>query len=164
MILTNFEQAKFWSRVDVTTKDGCWEWKGARSAGYGMFRCQGKYLSAHRVAYEIFKGPIPPGFGYHGTVVMHGCDNRRCCNPYHLRLGTNQSNRQDLIRKSTSRRPNGRHLKADIVAQIFSDQRAYRDVALHFGVAISTVCRIKKRMFREQSRGTPRERSGTPIA
>jgi len=30
---------------------------------------------------------------------MHTCDNRRCCNPAHLRIGTQQDNIDDMIQK-----------------------------------------------------------------
>ena len=44
-------------------------------------------------------GPIPPSDAYHGTVVMHICDNRICCNPNHLRLGTHDDNMADMAAK-----------------------------------------------------------------
>ena len=42
---------------------------------------------AHRLAYELTIGDIPGDL-----TVDHLCRNRRCCNPAHLRLLTNEEN------------------------------------------------------------------------
>jgi hypothetical protein len=42
---------------------------------------------AHRVTYEHFVGPIPPGL-----FLDHLCRNRACCNPTHLEPVTPQQN------------------------------------------------------------------------
>jgi len=73
---------------------GCIEWVGYTRGGYGSLRIDGKQLQAHRVAYEISKGPIPEGL-----FVCHKCDNRRCINIEHLFLGTNKDNVDDMVNK-----------------------------------------------------------------
>lgn len=52
----------------------------------------------HRVMWEYLNGPIPQGL-----VVMHTCDNRACCNPAHLKLGTQADNVHDMVTKGRSR-------------------------------------------------------------
>jgi hypothetical protein len=42
---------------------------------------------AHRVAYEIYRGPIPEGL-----VLDHLCRNRQCVNPSHLEAVENRTN------------------------------------------------------------------------
>lgn len=54
----------------------CMVWTGPlSSAGYGRLSSK----LAHRVYYELLRGPIPAGL-----VLDHLCRNRACCNPDHL--------------------------------------------------------------------------------
>jgi HNH endonuclease len=79
-------------------ENGCWEWTSySDGGGYGNISRNGKTQKAHRVSYEAFKGPIPPGL-----VVRHTCDNPCCVNPDHLILGTQKDNMAD--RDSRGRR------------------------------------------------------------
>lgn len=62
----------------------CWVWTAARNMlGYGKFdpgtRLRHGWNAAHRVAYELFVGPVPLG-----TELDHLCRNPSCCNPDHL--------------------------------------------------------------------------------
>jgi hypothetical protein len=51
-------------------------------------------MGAHRAAYRFWVGEIPDGL-----FVCHRCDNRRCCNPAHMFLGTPLDNHRDCIAK-----------------------------------------------------------------
>lgn len=69
----------------------CIVWTGTRvRSGYGLYRGR----RAHRVAYELAYGPIPPGL-----EVMHRCDNRPCVRPEHLWAGTHADNMRDKVAK-----------------------------------------------------------------
>lgn len=69
-------------------ENGCWEWTGALySGGYGQATINRTGYTAHRVAYEVFKGSIPEGL-----VLDHLCRNRCCINPDHLDPVTNREN------------------------------------------------------------------------
>lgn len=88
--LTEVEVARFWAKVQKG--DGCWKWTGAKNAyGYGLvcLRAAGKQvrLGAHRVAWQIVRGPIP-----NGLTCDHLCRNRDCVNPDHLEPVTNREN------------------------------------------------------------------------
>jgi hypothetical protein len=75
----------------------CWLWTGhINQYGYGRFGR--KHFAAHRVAYEVYIGPIPDGL-----CVLHTCDVRHCVNPAHLWLGTKGDNNRDCVRKGRYR-------------------------------------------------------------
>ena len=81
-------EERFWPKVDRSGE--CWEWTASRSVdGYGMIRKERERASAyaHRVSYELTRGPIPEGF-----QVDHVCHNTSCVNPDHLRLATQKQN------------------------------------------------------------------------
>ncbi len=65
--------------------------------GYGkMTKEQGDQIptGAHRVSWELHRGPIPAG-----VYVLHRCDVPACVNPEHLFLGSAADNVQDMIAK-----------------------------------------------------------------
>ena len=85
-----------WPGFYVVSDRGCHEWSRARDwRGYGRLRMKGRSPGAHRLAYELFVGPIPEG-----QVVRHRCDNPCCVNPDHLEVGTHVDNARDCIERS----------------------------------------------------------------
>ena len=88
----------FWNRLDTNQETGCWERRNAKGK-HPRIRIFGKLYSPHRVAYTLKHGPIPIGRGYHGNVILHSCDNPPCCNPDHLKLGTQADNVADMLAK-----------------------------------------------------------------
>lgn len=154
---------RFHEKYKVNDETGCWEWTGALTHGYGVINSggAGKAIRAHRVAYELFVGPIPNGDGYHGTCVLHRCDNPRCVNPEHLFLGTNADNVADmdakgrrvsvprtgpLLDKSGMRRGE-RHpmakLTTEQVSAIRTSSMAGTELAAQYGISKSTVSQIR---------------------
>lgn len=72
------------------TEGGCWEWaRSARPDGYAMTVFNGKYRLVHRVSALFFHGL---DIDDRSQVVDHICRNRKCCNPSHLRVVTQQEN------------------------------------------------------------------------
>jgi len=68
--------------------DGCWEWTGAKQrGGYGHLSIDGRSIGAHRVVFELLKGPIPAGLD-----LDHLCRNPGCVRPDHLEPVTRQVN------------------------------------------------------------------------
>lgn len=135
---------RFWAKVDKG--DGCWCWTGTGSR-YGMFWSgDGRRIGAHRFSYEMHRGPIP-----NGMLVMHTCDNPKCVNPDHLRLGTPKDNMEDMDRKGR-RRTGARRgeacsfsaLNADAVRFIRAHpEMRLTDLGERFGVTPNTIRAVR---------------------
>lgn len=80
----------------VVNSNDCWIWQGGiNNIGYGMMRDGQKMRTVHRVSYEEHNQSSIPSH----LIVMHSCDNKLCCNPNHLSLGTRKDNTDDMVRK-----------------------------------------------------------------
>jgi hypothetical protein len=83
-------------------KHACWVWTGSEKSGhtkfkgrdYGQIWHNGRIRGSHRVAYELFVGPIG------NDTVHHKCANRRCCNPNHLQRATQQENKAEMFARN----------------------------------------------------------------
>ena len=102
-ILSKQDILRFWSKVHIGKPDECWEWQaGENSDGYGAVWVEepaGFNYRAHRVAWTIVYGPIPPGMN-----VLHRCDVRACQNPRHLFMGSLADNNHDRDQKNRTAR------------------------------------------------------------
>lgn len=88
-------EERFWKKVEIGNEDECWNWVGAiDTPKYGAFKYNGKKVNSHRMAWFLTYGEFPE------LLVLHSCDNRKCCNPKHLFLGTHKDNVQDMISKN----------------------------------------------------------------
>jgi len=100
----------FESLIKINNDTGCHEWVGPKKEGYGWFSIDGNLKSAHRISFEIHKGPIPEKIN-----VCHSCDNPSCVNPEHLWLGTQFDNVNDMMSKKRGNKASGEsHHKAKI--------------------------------------------------
>ena len=93
-------------RCRINRETDCWEWQDAKSKkGYGRVKFGGRLLLPHRVvavAAGILTGPSEDE---DQRLVLHECDNRRCCNPAHLKTGTQSENMQDCVARGRWRNP-----------------------------------------------------------
>src|ERR1700743_2052316 len=121
---------RFMSMTRRNETNGCLEWDSFRWFGYGMFYYMGKPRKAHRVSWELYRGPIPEGL-----CVLHRCDNRACVDPEHLFLGTYQDNTDDMRAKGrdnyTSRRKRNGISQGNDSVQIPSQRGLRRGPDLH---------------------------------
>lgn len=96
--LTAAEAFRFARYVERAGEKECWSWIGASYGRYNAFQFRGYAELAHRIAYIIANGAIPPGM-----CVCHDCDNTKCVNPAHLILGTQKFNMRDMSAKMRAR-------------------------------------------------------------
>ena len=82
----------------IVSPDGCWLWTGAKLHGYGRIQDQRKQRAAHRVAWEIGHGPIPPKHD-----IVHTCDRRDCVRLSHLELVTMAERRRRDRQRAASK-------------------------------------------------------------
>lgn len=149
------DKHRFYSSVLFDNSDRCWEWQLALSGnGYGVFSvCRSSHsttILAHRVAFFLFWGIDPQDY-----LVLHECDNRKCCNPNHLFVGTYDDNNKDRNRKGRTRYGvstgmNNGHAKlsSEQVSEMRSARKNeqptpfYRELATRFGVTKDYARRI----------------------
>lgn len=128
---------RFWAKVEKS--DGCWNWTGYTTRGYGRFYTGHKKIEvyAHRYSYELAYGESTAGF-----MVCHKCDNPRCVRPDHLFLGTQAENLRDMRdkgRQSRGDRAGNALLSDDIVRFIRSSSERRPELAKKFGVSVATI-------------------------
>ena len=86
--IQNFER-----KIKIEPLTFCWEWTACKfRQGYGLFHFNGKDGSAHRFAYEYWKGKIPAGL-----EIDHLCNNKKCVNPSHLEAVTHAEHMRRVI-------------------------------------------------------------------
>lgn len=96
--VTEKDLQRLWSKVARGRKNECWPWtaKAKLQTGYGVLKLKsGKQIVASRIVCFVHHGPAP----FPGAKALHSCDNPTCCNPSHLRWGTQGDNVQDAINR-----------------------------------------------------------------
>ena len=144
----------FQTRVKNSFLTGCWEWTGYISPnGYGggvggRESTGGKHKNSHQLSWLIYNGEIPLGM-----VVCHKCDNRSCCNPDHLFLGTQMENIHDMISKGRGKLNKGESnpqakLKASDVSRLVEEgysKKSCKEWAQELGVSRTAISQIVHR-------------------
>lgn len=130
--------------------DECWEWQRAVNPvnRYGYFRvAKGVMVSAHRYAYKATHDvTLEPK-----QLVLHKCDNRRCCNPAHLYVGDHKQNAKDMMDRGRHRHGewfgedhHSARVTWDDVRRIRENQVGWRDVGEVLGLSKTQFYRIKR--------------------
>lgn len=124
------------SRREIDPVDGCWNYTGyTNPKHYGKIHHDGKVDRVHRLSYELFVGPIPPGL-----FVLHSCKSRRCFNPEHLGTGTHQENMDQMVSQGRScggeRHPRARLTEAMVIEirRLAATGTNVRDLARCFSI------------------------------
>ena len=143
----SFEE-RFWNRVQKSTPEDCWIWLSTchNVLGYGIIKRKKNRSNvyAHRVAWEFTNGEIPDKM-----VVRHTCDNRKCCNPAHLVLGTQLENIQDREARYNGK-PRGikklNYYLAEKIREQHKQGETYLSLSMTYHVSwhtISEICNYK---------------------
>lgn len=139
---------RFWSKIEIRGEDECWEWKKCLNEhGYGVFRHKGISQLSNRMTWFIVKGRFP------SSCVLHKCDNRKCCNPSHLFLGTRKDNAVDMVSKKRNKTPFGRgeeHIQSvlkeedvvNVLRLFFSDKIKKKKISEITGIKYSGIMDI----------------------
>ncbi|QMU97817.1 hypothetical protein FVO59_11825 [Microbacterium esteraromaticum] len=92
------EEERFWSKVSIGAPNECWEWQGERNnKGYGRFAIYDHPKRTRRLAHRYALATTTTVDAC--QLVLHACDNPPCCNPNHLRVGTQLENMRDALAK-----------------------------------------------------------------
>jgi hypothetical protein len=151
---TRKDISRFIKKIKFNLNNGCWEYMGVLNRYYyGQFNInrnnKSKTYLAHRVSWELFSNQSIPD----GKVIMHTCDNRKCCNPGHLKLGTHQDNINDMFAKgrgnrrgAIGERSHTAKLTWELVGKIrrlySTGKYTQQQLADRFSVVISTISNI----------------------
>ena len=140
-------EQRFWSKVSIGPKEHCWPWTGkAKVRDYAQIEIDYKNYLAHRIAYELTHGPLPPGIR-----ILHKCDNPPCCNPSHLFPGTQHDNAIDARDKGRLYVTYGAacHFAKQSPEQVEEIRKSYipykttrKMLATKFGISMSLVEKI----------------------
>jgi predicted XRE-type DNA-binding protein len=97
------------------------------------------------MVWTLTNGAIPED-----QQVLHRCDNRRCCNPSHLFLGTNADNVADRGAKNRSApmagqlNPRAKITPSDVAAirGLYAAGLTQREIAARFGINQQSVSNV----------------------
>lgn len=146
------EEFATWFRSQLEPdQGGCLVWKnGKQSArGYGWLWLKGRPVLANRVALSLKLGrPIPDDM-----FACHTCDNPPCCNPEHLKEGTNQDNMNDKVGRGRQSKMQGEANGTSklttaqvIVIRALEDFMSPSDLAEVYDVSSTLIRRIHARL------------------
>ena len=146
-------------RLVIPELGPCWEWRGrVKPDGYGVIDMGTKAARAHRVAYEVWVGPITDE-----SFACHRCDNPPCMNPKHIFLGKALDNSDDCREKARIAHGEKHYLfkLTDIQVQEIRDKYAsgmylQRELAKEYGVVRQSIGKIVRGQNRKFVTGVPR--------
>lgn len=113
----------------------CWVWEGATNGvGYGLISFRNQRWYVHRLAYSVWRGPIPAGL-----VIDHLCGTTWCWRPTHLEAVTTRTN---IRRALTEQRTHCKH------GHEFNEANTYINTVT--GHRLCRTCRATRERARRQ--------------
>jgi len=145
---------RFFSKINILN-NGCHQWTGAHSCGYGTISIMNKTKKTHRLAWIIANNKEIP----EGMCICHYCDNGLCVNPAHLFLGTNQDNMRDMVEKGRYKNGRARLKEKDVkrIYNLYDKGKSYKDIIHIFGIDATSFWRVIsgkqwKKLFKKYNR------------
>ncbi len=140
--------SRFYQSALRLSEDECWPWISTLDKdGYGVFQVEYIQYRAHVIAYAIANN-----LDYITLLVLHSCDNPKCCNPKHLFLGTTQDNTRDTINKGRKARGEDSNRTTLVKEEILEIREKYKSnrysqqqLAYEYGVCQTTISGIIRR-------------------
>lgn len=114
----------------------CWEWQGAIDKGRPYIVIKGKKYLAYRVVFDVMNEEVLQD----NEVVRHSCDNSICCNPMHLKRGTQQENMNDMTERERHGLPH--HSVKNIKRLLREGKQTHREIANLYGTTRENITAI----------------------
>ena len=131
--------------IDIDKSGCCWEWIGRKNkSGYGLTGIRSGSELAHRAYWQLVIGEIPSGM-----CLLHSCDNKKCVNPAHLRIGTHAENMAEASERNRMRpskgEKNGRSkISYEIADEIRKDSTSSNVLLAHkYGVSDVSISNVR---------------------
>ena len=134
-------------------ENGCWECIShcKDKDGYVRIRYNHKHERLFRVLFQKKYEEIPKG-----KVLRHLCNNAWCCNPDHLKIGTQKENYQDIVdcgrslkgkenKKIRGINNGANKLKENDVIEIYLSKEKNSVLAKKYNVSKTNIIYIKKK-------------------
>ena len=129
--------------IDINGDTECWKWKGilCPRLKWGVFNCRGKRMRAQIASYEAFVGDL-----IRGAQILTSCEERTCCNPDHLFIGSYSDFRVLYMRRTTDAKSwilDSQGVTS--VKEMLANGKDHAYIALSLNIPIGVVRRIHLR-------------------
>ncbi len=136
---------KIQSRINVDPITHCWNWIGTLNGnGYGVTTYQKKIRLVHRLMHEYYMNNLTE----EKPLVLHRCDNPKCCNPMHLYAGNHQDNMSDKSKRNRMAKGEKQGFAKLTEKQVIDIRKSIESlsvIAKKYNVGNSTIWNIKHR-------------------
>lgn len=129
--------------IKVNEDSSCWKWVGSicPRLRWGIFNCRGSRIRSQIASYEVYCGPI-----VRGIQVLTSCQERTCCNPDHLFIGSYSPDRvQYSVKSNDSKSWSLDSSGVNSVREMLANGKDAAHIALSLNIPIGVVHRIQLR-------------------